>query len=139
MVNFYFQHGESTSTASQLTSPVRQKSKDLKKVLLLFTDIENPLFCKPTVRLHKRHCFPSVTIVSIRWSDQNVLLISSDKNVPWFFPLSLRTWSSKIHQEPQSHTWTFKFGHCYYQMISLSLHHKNPVQNTCVTHHCIPS
>ena len=26
---FYFRHGESTSTASQLTSPASQKSKDL--------------------------------------------------------------------------------------------------------------
>ena len=32
---FYFQHGESTSTANQLTSPASQKSKDLNKVLLL--------------------------------------------------------------------------------------------------------
>ena len=32
---FYFRHGESTSTASQLTSPAIQKSKDLNKVLLL--------------------------------------------------------------------------------------------------------
>ena len=31
---FYFRHGESTS-ASQLTSPASQKSKDLNKVLLL--------------------------------------------------------------------------------------------------------
>ena len=29
---FYFQLGESTSTASQLTSPASQKSKDLNKV-----------------------------------------------------------------------------------------------------------
>ena len=38
---FYFQHGEieSTSTASQLTSPVSQKSKDLNKVSLLLQDI----------------------------------------------------------------------------------------------------
>ena len=27
-LDFYFQHGESTSTASQLTSPDSQKSKD---------------------------------------------------------------------------------------------------------------
>ena len=31
----YFRHGESTSTASQLTSPASQKSKDLNKVPLL--------------------------------------------------------------------------------------------------------
>jgi len=31
----YFWHGESTSTASQLTSPVRQKSKDLNKVYVI--------------------------------------------------------------------------------------------------------
>ena len=36
---FYFQYGESTSTASQLTSPASQKSKDLNKVLLLLQDL----------------------------------------------------------------------------------------------------
>ena len=36
---FYFQHGESTSTASQLASPAIQKSKDLKKVPLLLQDL----------------------------------------------------------------------------------------------------
>ena len=37
---FYFLHGESTSTASQLTSPAAsQKSKDLNKVLLLLQDL----------------------------------------------------------------------------------------------------
>ena len=36
---FYFQHGESTSTASQLTSPASQKSKDLNKVPLLLQDL----------------------------------------------------------------------------------------------------
>ena len=36
---FYFWHGESTSTASQLTSPASQKSKDLNKVLLLLQDL----------------------------------------------------------------------------------------------------
>ena len=36
---FYFRHGESTSTASQLTSPASQKSKDLNKVLLLLQDL----------------------------------------------------------------------------------------------------
>ena len=36
---FYFQHGESTSTASQLTSPASQKSKDLNKVSLLLQDL----------------------------------------------------------------------------------------------------
>ena len=35
---FYFRHGESTSTASQLTSPASQKSKDLNKVSLLLQD-----------------------------------------------------------------------------------------------------
>ena len=38
---FYFQHGESTSTASQLASPASQKSKDLNKVLLLLQDLES--------------------------------------------------------------------------------------------------
>ena len=36
---FYFQHEESTSTASQLTSPASQKSKNLNKVLLLLQDL----------------------------------------------------------------------------------------------------
>ena len=36
---FYFRHRESTSTASQLTSPASQKSKDLNKVLLLLQDL----------------------------------------------------------------------------------------------------
>ena len=35
---FYFWHGESTSTASQLSSPASQKSKDLNKVSLLLQD-----------------------------------------------------------------------------------------------------
>ena len=38
---FYFQHGESTSTASQLSSPASQKSKDLNKVPLLLQDLEH--------------------------------------------------------------------------------------------------
>ena len=37
---FYFRHGESTSTASQLTSPASQKSKDLNKVPLLLQDLD---------------------------------------------------------------------------------------------------
>ena len=36
---FYFRHGESTSTASQLTSSASQKSKDLNKVSLLLQDL----------------------------------------------------------------------------------------------------
>ena len=36
---FYIRHGESTSTASQLTSPASQKSKDLNKVLLHLQDL----------------------------------------------------------------------------------------------------
>ena len=36
---FYFRHGESTSTASQLNSPASQKCKDLNKVLLLLQDL----------------------------------------------------------------------------------------------------
>ena len=46
---FYFRHGESTSTASQLTSPANQKSKDLNKVSLLLQDLgkdPNEPFCK---------------------------------------------------------------------------------------------
>ena len=38
-LDFYFQHGESTSRASQLTSPASQKSKDLNKVSLLLQDL----------------------------------------------------------------------------------------------------
>ena len=37
---FYFCHGESTSTASQLASLASQKSKDLNKVLLLLQDLD---------------------------------------------------------------------------------------------------
>ena len=36
---FYFQHAESTSAASQLTSPDSQKSKDLNRVPLLLQDL----------------------------------------------------------------------------------------------------
>ena len=39
-LDFYFRHGESTSTASQLTSQASQKSKDLNKVSLLLQDLE---------------------------------------------------------------------------------------------------
>ena len=39
-LNFYFQHGASTCTASQLTSPTSQKSKDLNKVSLLLQDLD---------------------------------------------------------------------------------------------------
>ena len=38
-LNFYFQHGESTSPASQLTSPASQKSKDLNKVSIHLQDL----------------------------------------------------------------------------------------------------
>ena len=37
---FYFRHGRSTSTASQLTPPASQKSKDLNKVSLLLQDLD---------------------------------------------------------------------------------------------------
>ena len=39
---FYFRHGESTSTASQLTSPASKKSKDFNKVPLLLQDLGQP-------------------------------------------------------------------------------------------------
>ena len=39
LFTFYFRHGESTSTASQLTSSASQKSRDLSKVLLLLHDL----------------------------------------------------------------------------------------------------
>ena len=39
-LSFYFRHGESTSTASQLTSPASKKSKDLNKVSLLLQDLD---------------------------------------------------------------------------------------------------
>ena len=38
---FYFWNGKSTSTASPLTSPASQKSKDLNKVSLLLQDLDN--------------------------------------------------------------------------------------------------
>ena len=38
-LSFYFRHGERASTASQLTSPASQKSKDLNKVSLLLQDL----------------------------------------------------------------------------------------------------
>ena len=45
---FYFHHGESTSTASQLTSPASRKSKDLNKVSLLLQDLaHNPVEIGP--------------------------------------------------------------------------------------------
>ena len=40
-LDFYFRHGKSTSTASQLTSPASQKSKDLNKVPLHLQDLES--------------------------------------------------------------------------------------------------
>ena len=46
---FNFRHGESTSTASQLTFPASQKSKDLNKVLLLLQDLGNSIFGKRDV------------------------------------------------------------------------------------------
>ena len=49
---FYFRHGESTSTASQLTSPASQESKDLNKVSLLLQDLGYELMLKPKVSLH---------------------------------------------------------------------------------------
>ena len=45
---FYFRHRESTSTASQLTSPASQKSKDLNKVSLLLQDLN--------LKLHMTTC-----------------------------------------------------------------------------------
>ena len=42
---FYFRHGESTSTASQLTFLASQKSKDLNKVLLLYKTLSVPVQC----------------------------------------------------------------------------------------------
>jgi len=48
---FYFQHGESTSTASQLTSPANQKSKDLNKVSLLLQDL-GVIFVLPELRVN---------------------------------------------------------------------------------------
>ena len=38
-LDFYFRHENSTTTASQLTSPASQKSKDLNKVSLLLQDL----------------------------------------------------------------------------------------------------
>ena len=47
---FYFQHGESTSTASHLTSPAGQKSKDLDKVPLLLQDLESDIRGQSVIR-----------------------------------------------------------------------------------------
>ena len=48
---FYFRHGdgESTSTASQLTSPASLKSKDLNKVSLLLQDLGTTQLTCPIV------------------------------------------------------------------------------------------
>ena len=53
---FYFWHGESTSTASQLTSPASQKSKDLNKVSLLLQDlalVRNYWFLRSKIKFKK--------------------------------------------------------------------------------------
>ena len=52
-LEFYFRHGESTSTASQLTSPASQKSKDLNKVPLLFQDLG--CVSSYNLRVHRIH------------------------------------------------------------------------------------
>ena len=44
---FYFQYGVSTSTASQLSSPASQKSKDLNKVSLLLQDLAFKAYTMP--------------------------------------------------------------------------------------------
>ena len=51
---FYFRHGESTSTASQLTSPASQKSKDLNKVSLLLQDLGPTSIYEATLRPEKQ-------------------------------------------------------------------------------------
>ena len=61
---FYFQHGESTSTASQLTFPASQKSKDLNKVPLLLQDLG------PTLRVQR--------LSDVLMSEEN---LSSEMNV----------------------------------------------------------
>ena len=38
-LDFYFRHGESTFTASQLTSSASQKSQDINKVSFLLQDL----------------------------------------------------------------------------------------------------
>ena len=43
-LDFYFQPGESTSTASQLTSTASQKSQDFNKVPLLLQNLGNNVF-----------------------------------------------------------------------------------------------
>ena len=40
-LDFHFQHGEFTSTASLLTSPASQKSHDLNKVSLLLRNLDS--------------------------------------------------------------------------------------------------
>ena len=39
-LDFYFQHGESTPTANQVTSPASKKSQDINKVSLLLQDLD---------------------------------------------------------------------------------------------------
>ena len=53
-------HGESTSAASQLTSPASQKSNDLNKVLLLLQDlVHNYIYTFPIVGLILKYPFYS--------------------------------------------------------------------------------
>ena len=47
---FYFRHGESTSTASQLTSPASQKSKDFNEIPLLLQDLGSSNFTYCSVK-----------------------------------------------------------------------------------------
>ena len=51
---FYFQHLESTSEASKLTSPAIQKSKDLNKVSLLLQDLFEQFLKK--IFFHPKKC-----------------------------------------------------------------------------------
>ena len=75
---FYFRHGESTSTASQLTSPASQKSRDLNKVLLLLQDLELDQLevCLPYSRLLTEKPILAV-FQNLLWSSNKTSLIKS--------------------------------------------------------------
>ena len=75
---FYFQHGETTSTASQLPSPASQNSKNLNKVPLLLQDlgstmkIPHPLMARQKSSINIRY----VVLLECMWSPMKIPLFS---------------------------------------------------------------
>ena len=59
---FYFGYGESTSTASQLTTQASQKSKDLNKVSLLLQDLGYYTIVEKYQTFRKNYCFQNVQV-----------------------------------------------------------------------------